>query len=168
MRIEASYPFLGGLPGTERTVTEMNRLVREGRNHPAIVHDARQIVRNVPRKDYAAEAEAIFAWIKDNIRYTRDPRGTEWLQRAEVTLKEGHGDCDCLSVLQNAMFEALGMETGFVAVKAEPRAPEEFSHIYPIVNTQHGWRAADVVANESYFGWQPSSGTWGRKVFLNR
>ena len=161
------YPF-GGNRFTEYTIDHMVDFVRRGQRKPEIVKVAREIVINCPPKDYYCEAETIFQWIKDNIRYTRDPLNAEWLQEPDVTLREGQADCDCSAVLMASLCAAIGMQTGFEAIRSERNYPDEFSHVYPIVQTSQGWRAADTSVAESSLGWRPEAGVFGRRIFINR
>lgn len=158
-------PF-AGRRFTEATINHMIDFVQRGQRKPEVVSAARQIVRNCPPKQYYCEAEAIFRWVKDNIRYTRDPQNTEWLQEPDVTLREGFGDCDCLAVLIASLAAAIGMQVGFETIKADPRFPDDYSHVYPIMKTERGWRAADPTVFESDFGWRPTQGVFGRKVWI--
>jgi len=159
-----NYPF--GYAGTKFTIDKMHVMVRKGKTDPDVIGAARAIVRNCPRKNYHAEAEAIFDFVKRNIRYTRDPNGVELVQSPSVTLRLGHGDCDDAAVLISALCEAVGMRTGFETIRSNPQVPDEFSHVYAIVRTNEGWRAADPTVDESFFGWQPQAGVYGRKIWV--
>jgi len=167
MQIER-YEIPPGVRGTLRTIEEMQRLVAEGKRDPDIIQTARIIVRHLPNKDYYGEAEAIFKFVKDNIRYVRDPEGVELLAHPLQVLKEGQGDCDELATLFCALAAAIGMQTGFEAIRSERNYPDEFSHVYPIVQTSQGWRAADTSVAESSLGWRPEAGVFGRRIFINR
>jgi len=161
------YPQ-GGDGFTEYTVEQMQRLVGDAQHDPAIVKAARTVVAPCRSKDYYCEAERIFHWVKDNIRYTRDPHNAEWVQAPDVTLREGHADCDCGAVLLASLFSSIGLASGFEAIRAERNHPDEYSHIYAIVKTPRGWRAADWTVPESHFGWSPTRAVFGRRVFLNK
>jgi len=145
----------------------MQQLVSDAQHDPNIVQAAREIVAGCRPKDYFGEAEALFNWVKGNIRYTRDPYNCEWVQSPEVTLREGFADCDCGAVLLASLFSAIGLPSGFEAIKADGTHPDEFSHVYAIVQTPRGWRAADWTVPSSYFGWSPIEAVYGRQIFLN-
>jgi hypothetical protein len=168
MRVQLQdYPEAGPR-FTEYTLSKMRELVTSGQRDPDIVRAARSMVRNCNPKDYYDEAECIFRWVKANIRYVRDPNNCEWLQSPSVTLREGQADCDCGACLLGALFGSVGLATGFEAIQADPRYPGEFSHVYAIVKTPKGWRAADWTVPTSFFGWRPTAGVVGRKIFLNQ
>lgn len=160
----ANYP--AGVAGTRYTIDRMFDMVRRGSVNTNVISTASLIVRNVGHKDYYGEAEAIFNWVKGNIRYTRDPRGVELIQAPWITLQRGAADCDCLSTLLNALFASIGLQTGFETIRCDPANPDEFSHVYAIVKTPMGWRAADPTVAASTFGWRPSAGVFGRKLWV--
>jgi hypothetical protein len=158
------YP--SGVAGTSFTIDKMFGLVARGKVNPDIIGLARVIVNGTSRKDYYSEARSIFEWVKKNIRYTRDPRNVELLQAPDVTIRLGHADCDDQAILINALAEAVGMQTGFETVRANADVPDEFSHVYSILRTDKGWRAADATVLESQFGWRPSAGVLGYKIWV--
>lgn len=160
----ANYP--AGAAGTRYTIEKMKDLAFRGSVHPDIIALASIVIRNVGHKDYYGEAEALFNWVKSNIRYTRDPQGVELIQAPWVTLKRGHGDCDDLGTLLSALFASIGMQTGFETIRSDPKNPDEFSHVYAIVKTPVGWRAADPTVGASTFGWSPRAGVYGRKIWI--
>jgi len=162
-----SYPEAGPR-FTDYTLGKMRDLVIAGQRDPNIVRAARNMVQNCNSKDYYCEAESIFKWVKGNIRYVRDPNNCEWVQSPTVTLREGQADCDCDAMLLSALFGAVGLASGFEAIKADSRYPDEYSHVYAIVKTPKGWRAADWTVASADFGWSPTAGVLGRKIFLNQ
>lgn len=159
-----NYP--AGKAGTAYTIQKMKDMAFKGSIHPTVIETASLVVRNVGHKDYAGEAEAIFNWVKSNIRYVRDPNGVEMIQAPWVTLKKGAGDCDDLSTLINSLLASIGMQTGYETIRSDPANPDEFSHVYSIVKTPVGWRAADPTVAISTFGWRPTAGVFGRKIWV--
>ena len=157
------YP--SGVAGTRFTISKMFDLVAKGRANPVVIQTATIITRNIPHKDYFGEAAAIFDYVKKDIRYTRDPRGVELLMAPEITLKRGAGDCDDLALVIASLAEAVGMQSGFETVRANAQAPDEFTHVYAIIRTDRGWRAADPTVAGSWFGWRPNAGVYGRKIW---
>lgn len=133
----------------------MRRFVRVFRVHPKIVELARSIVAAIPQKNYAAEAEALRAWVAQNIRYTQDVYDVETLQSPLVTLEMRQGDCDDQSTLLAALLNAVGHEARFVAVGMG--APDEFEHV--IVETKIGerWLPAETTEPVTLgeYPWQP-------------
>ena len=163
----ANYPY-GGTRFTDYTLSKMRDFVTEFQRDPRIVRAARDLTAGCPQKDYYCQAQRLFDWFKGNIRYVRDPHNTEWVQSPVVTLREGAADCDCGAVALAALASSIGMPSGFEAIKADPSHPSEYSHVYAILKTPKGWRAADWTVQESTFGWRPTAGVFARKVVLNQ
>ena len=159
-----SYPT--GIRGTRFTIDRMREMVHKGKINPEVLQAASLIVRNIPGKDYYAEAEAIYEFVKTNIRYTRDPHNVELIQAANITLQRGQGDCDDHVCLVCALAGAVGLPCGVETIKCDPNFPNDFSHVYPIIKTNRGWRAADTTVFESNFGWRPPAHPSDRKIWL--
>jgi transglutaminase-like putative cysteine protease len=162
-----NYPHEGNR-FTDFTLQKMSEFVQSGQRDPKIVKNARTIVASCPPKDYHCEAETIFRWVRENIHYVRDPQNTEWVQAPDVTLREGYADCDDFAVLIDALAGAIGMQSGFEAVRADPLNKNEYSHVYAILRTNKGWHAADPTVAGSFLGWRPVKGIFGRKILLNQ
>lgn len=121
-----------GVAGVDATVRKMVELAHSqyGSKSSRIRALAIDIVRNagVPDKDYYGEMVAIHNWVRDNIRYVRDPIGQETLSYPEETAFNSRaGDCDDLSTLEMALLGAIGMESYPVVVGM---FPGHFSHVY--------------------------------------
>jgi len=52
----------------------------------------------------------IALWVADNINYVSDPRGLEYIQPPDETLKIGGGDCDDFAVLLASMYRSVGLD----------------------------------------------------------
>jgi hypothetical protein len=64
-----------GYRGTQTTVARMRGLIREGAKDFYVRQHAIDILiaRSVPAKDYEGEIRALFEWVQQHVRYTRDP-----------------------------------------------------------------------------------------------
>lgn len=154
---------LAGLPsgraGTIATLKHMRDFVR------ASVRSADQTVRDralrifaeagVPPRKWMQEIGALHAWVRDRIRYVRDPVGVELVQTPEATLSKGQGDCDDKSTLLAALLEATGHPARFTAVGFGGNG---FSHV--LVETKSGerWIPAETIIPKP-LGWFPSGVT---------
>lgn len=169
VRVE-TMPY--GLSGTTQTVERMKQAVigklphakhHEGMHHPEVRFLATRIVNEVPSKDYAGEARAIFEFMhipNGFMRYTLDPRGLEWVQTPYVTLLvEGQGDCDDHATAICALAGSLGLGCGVRTIKADKKRPDQFSHVYAIIGVrQNGrttWYPADSTEYGARFGQDP-------------
>lgn len=121
---------------TRATLKIMSRLVLEGKKALPVVLKARQLTSDLNQKDYASEAATIHAWVRDNVRYVRDPRGVESVTAPAQMLQIMSGDCDDKSVLCAALLEAIGHPTRFMAVGS---MPNHFSHVFPQTKIGQRW-----------------------------
>lgn len=106
--------------------------IEEGMQDPAIQKLAAKILSayNVPSRDYRGEAEAIFLWVRENIRYTRDPEGMELFRKPKRILELGIADCDDMSILIGALLSTIGQVIILRVIGVSSNNPE---HIYPVV-----------------------------------
>lgn len=151
--------------GIKTTVIEAQKLIKKSLTNPDFVNFARSIVRSCSPKDYLCEGKSIFNWVKENIRYVKDPLDVELIQSPENTLKIGQEDCDGLSILLSALYQAIGHPTRLVTISQD--SERQFSHIYPEVYINGEWIAADVTPKNSFFGWTPERYT-RRKIWMEK
>lgn len=145
----------GGLAGTQATIEAMRHKAVECSRHRRLVELARWIVEEVDRKDGDAEAEALFDWVREHVRYVKDPVGLEYVTGAcDTIFVVAQGDCDDHAVVMAALAMALGHRAAFRTVAADPTRPAEASHVYAMILTPEGWKAADTAEGD-YFGWEP-------------
>lgn len=148
--------FLGelppGEPGTQATLQLMRRLVVQYKRSSSIREAALSLLQGVRPKDWRGEINAIFTFVRDHIRYTKDIHGMETLQTPPVTMDLSAGDCDDKSTLLAAMLESVGHPTRFVAVGY--RAPGSYSHVYVETRLGSGWIPLDATMSEP-MGWKP-------------
>ena len=125
--------------------------VNQGKKAPSIRAKAQELVRYIPQKDWVAEVRALWTYVKDRVRYTRDIHNVETLQSAERTLAIGEGDCDDKSVLLAAMLESIGHPTRFIAVGFKPG---QFRHV--LVQSLIGRKWVGLETTEPVkMGWMP-------------
>lgn len=145
----------GGVDGTRATLNFMREFVRNAvRNPDQIVRSkAEQLVRHLPERDWIGQIHALHAFVRDSIRYLRDPVGVERVATPEDTLDIGQGDCDDKATLLAALLESIGHPSRFVAL-AFDGGP--FSHV--LVETRVGsssWMPLETIINRPP-GWYPS------------
>lgn len=93
---------------------------------------------------------AVYWWLKRTVRYVPTP-GTSMLvdqtlitPTATLAMPEPIGDCPQFSMLANAMLRVLCIDSLFVTIAAESMAPDQWSHIYNIVEVGPGiWMPFD-------------------------
>lgn len=141
-----------GKAGIRETLKLMSRLTKSYKKSPVIRELALQLVENVPQKNWYAEAESVFRFVRDHIRYTRDIRGCETLQTPVQTLKIRQGDCDDHSTLAAALLESLGHPTRFIAVGFQPNA---FSHVFVQTKIGPKWITLECTMKDWRIGVTP-------------
>lgn len=117
-----------GQSGVVDTVNLMNKLVHEYKANIQIRELAFSLIENVESKDFVGEIEALFNFVRDNIRYTQDIYDLETLANPLYTIDKGHGDCDDHCVLLASLMQSIGHVTMFVTAGYDLDQVE--SHIY--------------------------------------
>lgn len=129
----------------------MTILTKVGKKNPEVRIKAAELVAHLTQKDYAAEVQAIFNYVQNYIRYTRDIRGVETIQPAEYVLSRGTGDCDDKAVLLASMLESIGHPTRFVALGFRGN---KFSHVLVESKIGNKWVALETT-EPVRMGWYP-------------
>lgn len=152
-----------GYPGTLRTVEHIKRLIREGAKDFHVRQTAIDVLfqRHVKAKDYGGEIKALFEWVQQHIRYTKDTFRLEVLHSARRMLELRAGDCDDFSILLGAMLEAIGHPVRLVLSGPDAQRQDLFSHIYLEVFCKGRWIALDATMPHA-MGWAPRTSV--RKV----
>lgn len=116
---------------------------------------AMQLVANLPPRSYQREVYRLHQFVRDDIRYVRDPVGVELVSTPARTLDTRAGDCDDKSVLLAALLESLGHPTRFkaIALKGGP-----FSHVYVETKIGEAWVPLETIINRP-MGWYPNGVT---------
>jgi len=117
-----------GIAGTRRTLDLMRQLARQGSTNLAVRQKALTLVAPLAQKDFVGELNAMFVYVRDNIRYVRDVAGVETLQDPAYTLSRAAGDCDDKATLLAAMLLSTGHPARFVAVGFQ--TPDQCEHVY--------------------------------------
>jgi hypothetical protein len=141
----------GGKAGIEQTLKYMRDLKNAYKINPVVRGLAMSLVAQLPQKDYKSEILILTAYVKNQVRYTRDIAGVETLQTPLKTLEFGQGDCDDKSMLLAAMLESIGHHCRFRAVGMKKN---DFCHVFPEVMYQGKWLALETTEPVSV-GWEP-------------
>ena len=151
-------PLLAGDQGTQQTIELMRHLIDEALADQNFVNLAVRIVKTVPAYHDLGEAEALYNWVKQNIRFTKDPVTKEKLYSPQDLLKIRAGDCDDISMLLGAFLLALGYPARLITLAANPSQPTEFSHVYIEAEVPPGsgqWLPMDAARADAQFGVAP-------------
>jgi hypothetical protein len=98
-------------------------------------------------KDYWGMIKAIHNWVRDEIRYVKDPVGQETLSYPEETaFNSKAGDCDDKTILEIAILGSVGIRAWPVVIGVRPG---HYSHVYLDIEVPAGGRpgtkAGEVV-----------------------
>jgi hypothetical protein len=152
--------YLGHIPtgwlGTQKTVDHVQALIRSGAKDFYVRQKAIDILleKQVKPKDYLAEVKALFEWVQQHIRYTKDTFQVEVLHSARRMLELRAGDCDDMAILLGAMLEAIGHPVRLALSGPDPLRQDLFTHIYLEVFHKGGWIPLDATMPHP-MGWAP-------------
>lgn len=114
--------FPGGIGHAKAMLPRMAAAADEASQTYQIIELARKITAGVPSKDTRGELRALYIWVRDHIRYRKDPRRLELLQKPARTLEWGAGDCAAQTTLLSALAQALGHDVRYRTVGPAPNA----------------------------------------------
>lgn len=145
-----------GYPGTLRTVAHLTALLRAGAKDFYVRQKAIDILleRNVKPKDYLGEIKALFEWVQQNVRYTKDPFRVEVLHSARRMIELRAGDCDDMAILLGAMLRSIGHPVRLVLTGPDPLRPHLLTHVYLEVSQKGRWIPLDATMPHP-MGWAP-------------
>lgn len=132
-----------GTAGVFHTLRVMRGLIDEFKKTADMIGAAVGIVFLVPEKDELSEVRALFEFVRDSVRYTRDVNGVETVANPAITLHRKVGDCDDKTTLFATLAEAIGYPTRLVM--AGYFDSPDFEHVYCQVLTSDGWIDADTT-----------------------
>jgi len=131
-----------GWPHARSSVKMIGQLIDAGSHDWTIRQLATQITKDIASKSPTAEIYAIYKWVRKNIRYRHDPLDLEMLQGATRTIKEGAGDCDCMTILIGSLARSLGHKVTIRTVGKTLHSPE---HVAALVWDKKRWISVDPV-----------------------
>lgn len=147
-----------GIRGTEQTLVEMKRLIITGARDPVVINETRRVVGYIPEKDYKKEIDAIFGYVQNRVRYTKDVVGVETLTTPRRMIQQiqtqgfTYGDCDDKISLLGAMLESIGHPVRLIVTSQSPT--REFQHVYLEVKLGERWISLDPTKRDVSSGWE--------------
>jgi transglutaminase-like putative cysteine protease len=162
------YKVPSGPPGTLVTARLIADLIRSGAKDFYVRQKAIQIFRErgVRPKDRFGEVLALFEWVHDNIRYTRDIFRVELLHSARRMLELRAGDCDDMTILLGSMLVSTGHPVRLVLAGFRRNRPHVYSHVYPEVHVNGRWLPIDASTDRP-IGWAPPA-KWKRVCAIQK
>jgi hypothetical protein len=106
-------------------------------------------------RDYWGEVQAIFYWMRANVRYVRDPSTIDTFATAMRTIEAHGGDCDDYQIALAALLMTIGYPVKMKTIRTKDFA--DWNHIYLVVGLPPGkptkWRALDASVKQPA-GWE--------------
>jgi len=152
--VNATYtrrPLADGDAGTFATVALMRQMIDRYKADPALRERAVAVAFLTPAHDEVAEIEAVYNFVRDNVRYTKDVVGIETLATPDKTLALRYGDCDDMVVLLATLLESIGYPTRMVI---EDYSGAGWEHVYLLVALDNRMIPLDPTEMVAA-GWQP-------------
>ncbi len=87
MSSQQAHEIGSGDRAIQRTIQKMAEIINASSHNPLVREWARTILSNVVVNRKYDEAEAIHNFVRDNVRYTRDPYGWEYIQTPPILLQ---------------------------------------------------------------------------------
>ena len=157
-----NYEIKDGDEGIRTTVGHMARLIRRDAQNPKIIAKAKEL----KGKDDLSTIKNIFTYVHKNYKYKHDPsdrevvaapiRLYECVESENCQLPEWAGqDCDDLTVLCCALYEAAGYKT-LIKIIDWKTSGEGFTHVYPMVYvpSMKKYIPTDPVAKTKGWMWE--------------
>ena len=132
---------------TAQTVTFMDEIAAAESTAPAVIgatHEALDQAGLDQTADPLAITQAVYWWLKRTIRYVPTPGTSPLVDQtlieptAVLAMPEPIGDCPQFSMLAAAMLRVCCINSLFVTIAAEPKFPDQWSHIYNTVEVRPG------------------------------
>lgn len=150
-----------GNAGNRETLKAMSSLAAAGSKSPLVIEAAQNAVRGTPERDDEVDFAAVLKDVRRRMRYTHDPLDAEVVKHPAFVVSRTNDpesspepmDCDDASTLCAAMLGALGYQTRFATVAADPSRPREWSHVYVVARRNDGrWVALDPIVRKFAVG----------------
>lgn len=155
-------PLLDGEQGNIQTLDAMAKIVREDRLEPDLrIFVLREIVREAPPHNVAAEIGKIFEFAQHRIVYRKDPFGVErvadiWSTLYALNPNEPEGDCGVKSLFFASCCAILGHKPYFVVIKQRPNQ-KAFNHVYNAVWIDGKMHYYDATPQDKPAGYEAKS-----------
>lgn len=122
----------------------------------------------VPSHNFLDESLAIGDYVKEKVRYTRDPLDSEYLQDPIDLVKQiqagtAQGDCDDMSLLTATLLLSIGHQPFYRAVRYDSQGGP-YNHIYVVDYEKNGQNqrmrvVLDCIVKDKPIGYEVSHGS---------
>ncbi|PKQ66048.1 transglutaminase domain-containing protein [Raineya orbicola] len=113
--------------GTEDIIKEILRVYRK------YLPQLKEFSKNfqVPCKCPVKVAEKIWWFLKQNLRYQKDPKGVQYIKSPARALHDGFGDCKTFSIVAMSILHHLGIKAFFRFTTYNP--DRNYHHVYVVI-----------------------------------
>lgn len=106
-------------------------------NYPEAVKQCKSIAKNFKGSTRLQTSFNIWKWLKSNIQYVKDVKGSQWVKLPNRFISDGSGDCKSYSLFTAGILGALGIPfsfryAGYVPGSAIP------THVYVVTEDESG------------------------------
>jgi predicted transglutaminase-like cysteine proteinase len=153
-------------------ITDVYKKIADMQDEAAVNNHTRVFAAHILEKDNDEKsfdrschnAEKIYLYVRDNIKFIDDIENVETLQYPERTIKNGFGDCDDMVILMGALYRSIGYSIALVLIKMNGNA--DYNHIYIAVLTDEGWKMCDAANKEGIFNWEISKDDYVKRKIV--
>lgn len=144
--------------GIHETVTQMEKIILASLGDQQVRMAAEDVVGGVEPNDREGEASAVYQFVRDRVRYTKDPKGMEYVQTPGHMLTmiqkrgQAYGDCDDKTVLGLSMLKNLGYDVAIRVAQYRPQGT--YTHVYGLVKIKNVWMVFDATPIDKELGWE--------------
>ena len=131
MNRNGTYVEVTEVGNIDERIQIMQNVIRESISDPVIRSRAASLVKNIRPGQDEKELQAVFRFIKNNVRFTEEPG--EIFQDSSTSLKLGIGDCDDMVILASSLMYHLAFPLRIRVVGT--KGDQDFSHVYLLVGT---------------------------------
>ena len=124
----------------EKIVEVIVEMIEDGMRDQFVRDKAKSIIeaRYVEGHDEIAEIQAIVDWVKNNLRYIKEPLGVEIFHTPKRLIKDieagkGSGDCDDFVILAGALLGSVGYPVGALIVDSS--GDGTYNHVMLVTRT---------------------------------
>jgi hypothetical protein len=155
---------------TAQTIALMKLFTLEDAGSPIVRRAAEEAIAALSVRNAMAEAAAVWMWIRRHVRLVSDVElarlaGFPEPEEAEVLIRpvdllrmpQPQGDCDCQAMLGAAMLRALGIDSEFATIAADPGDPSRYSHVYVLAKMPCGRQVPLDFSHAPGPGWMALS-----------
>lgn len=109
-----------------------------------------------------AGMQALWKWVRDNIRYIEDPLGVQWIREPARLWKDREGDCKSFTVFIVSVLENIGLDYTIRFTNTMKPGGRRVNHVYPVAMLPGG---RDVIIDAVYRRFDDEKGYYFSKEY---